>query len=93
MEKDYKYLPAIISLSAGLIVSITMLVNKSSSIRALITIFAFLLGFYIVGAIFRAILVKFKTKEEIEENKEPIENIDLGSEEKETIKNEEGKEI
>lgn len=75
-EKDnLVYLPAIISLSAGLIISIVMLVNKRDSLTSLIAVFAFLLGFYIVGLIFKFILQAVATKVEIEEE-EQLENVD-----------------
>lgn len=84
MEKkdSLKYLPAIISLSAGLIISIVMLVNKKEPMTSLIAVFAFLLGFYIIGSIFRAVLLALATKEEPEEEKKDLENVD-------TVQNEE----
>lgn len=84
MEKkdSLKYLPAIISLSAGLIISIVMLVNKKEPMTSLIAVFAFLLGFYIIGSIFRAVLLALATKEEPDEEKKDLENVD-------TVQNEE----
>lgn len=84
MEKkdSLKYLPAIISLSAGLIISIVMLVNKKEPMTSLIAVFAFLFGFYIIGSIFRGILLALATKEESEEDKKNLENVD-------TVQNEE----
>lgn len=63
IEREYKYLPALISLVAGLVISIVMIFNPSRTILSIIIILSVLLGFYIIGLIFRAILVKFKTKE------------------------------
>ena len=54
-----KLLPAGISLFAGLVVSIVMLFTRTNSLRALILVFSFLLVFYIVGLIFRAVLNTF----------------------------------
>ena len=78
-----KLLPAGISLFAGLVVSIVMLVTRTNSLRALILVFSFLLVFYIVGLIFRAVLIKLETKPEKEEKeKEQTENITTENEEK-----------
>ena len=52
-KEQLRYLPAIISLSAGLIISIVMIINRKS----------FLLGFYIIGSLFRAVLIAMATKE------------------------------
>lgn len=81
MDKWYRLLPAGISLFAGLVVSILMLVNKVNSLKALVFIFVFLLVFYIIGLIFRAILIKFETKPEEPSAEEPIEDISTESEE------------
>lgn len=75
-EDGLKYLPPIVSLSAGLVISIVMLVKKKDSLTSLIAMFAFLLGFYILGSIFRAILLAVATKEEPEEEKEELENLE-----------------
>ena len=83
MKDSFRLLPAGISLFAGLVVSIVMLVTKTNSLRALILVFAFLLGFYIIGLIFRAVLIKFETKpEEPEEKEEQTEDISTENEEK-----------
>ncbi len=68
MEKEYKYLPAIISLSAALVISIVLIIRRAASLKFLILVLAFLLGFYIIGSIFRAVLIHTRTKEE---DKEP----------------------
>lgn len=75
-KKDKGYLqtlPAVISLTAALVVSIVMLVNKKNSLTALIAVFAFLVGFYIVGLMFRSLLLAVATKE-TEEDKKDEEN-------------------
>ena len=83
MKDSMKLLPAGISLFAGLVVSIVMLVTRTNSLRALILVFSFLLVFYIVGLIFRAVLIKLETKPEKEEKeKEQTENITTENEEK-----------
>ena len=82
MKDSFRLLPAGISLFAGLVVSIVMLVTKTNSLRALILVFAFLLGFYIIGLIFRAVLIKFETKPEEPEEEEQTEDISTENEEK-----------
>ena len=83
MKDSFRLLPAGISLFAGLVVSIVMLVTRTNSLRALILVFVFLLGFYIIGLIFRAVLIKLETKpEEPEEKKEQTEDISTENEEK-----------
>lgn len=76
-KKDKGYLqtlPAVISLTAALVVSIVMLVNKKNSLTALIAVFAFLVGFYIVGLMFRSLLLAVATKEPEEKDKKDEEN-------------------
>ena len=70
MSKKYGLLPAGISLFAGLVVSIAMLISKSSPLYSLIMVFSFLLVFYILGSIFCWLLIKFETKPEKKEEKE-----------------------
>ena len=70
MSKKYGLLPAGISLFAGLVVSIAMLISKSSPLYSLIMVFSFLLVVYILGSIFRWLLIKFETKPEKKEEKE-----------------------
>lgn len=82
-KESLRYLPAIISLSAGLIISIVMLVNRKEPLTSLISVFAFLLGFYIIGSIFRAILIAMATKEEPEEEEKDLENVDMVQNEEE----------
>ena len=82
MDKLYKYLPAGISLFAGLVVSVLMLVNRADTLKSLICIFCFLLGFYILGLIFRAVLLKFETKLPEETQEEQPEDISTETDEK-----------
>ena len=79
MDKLYKYLPAGISLFAGLVVSVLMLINRADSLKALICVFCFLLGFYILGLIFRAVLLRFETKPAEEPQEEQTEDISTES--------------
>ena len=51
-----------------------MLVNKKNSLTALIAVFAFLVGFYIVGLMFRSLLLAVATKEPEKEDKKDEEN-------------------
>ncbi len=52
-----KYIPAIITLVAGLVTSILCLIKGVGIIRSLITLLLVLIIFYIVGRIVRLILV------------------------------------
>ena len=70
-KEQLRYLPAIISLSAGLIISIVMIINRKRTLTSLIVVLSFLLGFYIIGSLFRVILIAMATKEtDIEDNNE-----------------------
>ncbi len=74
-NKEYlRSLPAVISLAAALVVSIVMLVNKKNSLTALIAVLGFLVGFYIVGLMFRSLLLAVATKEPEKEDKKDEEN-------------------
>lgn len=64
MEREHKLLPLSISLLSGLAVSVMMIVRRNFSLTSVVIVLAVMLGFYIVGLIFRAILIAFKTKEE-----------------------------
>ncbi len=85
MKKEFKFLPALISLIAGLVISIIMIKNGDFSITSIIIVLAFLLGFYIVGLIFKSIILFFKTKdkpktEEEQITEEELENVATDSE-------------
>lgn len=62
-KEQLRYLPAIISLSAGLIISVVMIINRKRTLTSLIVVLSFLLGFYIIGLLFRAVLIAMATKE------------------------------
>lgn len=66
MEREHRLLPLSISLLSGLAVSVMMIVRKNFSLTSVVITLAVMLGFYIVGLIFRTILIYFKTKEEPE---------------------------
>ena len=63
MQREHRFLPLVISLFAGLVVSVLMIVRRNYSLTSVIIILSFLLLFYILGLIFRAILIKNKTPE------------------------------
>lgn len=76
------YLPAIIALTAALVVSIVMLINRFSTLRSLLTIFGFLVGFYILGTILMTVLNAVASKEpEPEEEETELEDIQTSDEE------------
>lgn len=70
MEREHKLLPLSISLLSGFAVSVMMIVRRNFSLTSVVIILAVMLGFYIVGLIFRAVLIYFKTKEEPEPSEE-----------------------
>lgn len=66
-------------MSAGLIISIVMIINRKRTLTSLIVVLSFLLGFYIIGSLFRVILIAMATKEtDIEEdnNETAAENVE-----------------
>ena len=63
MQREHKFLPLAIALVAGLAVSIVFILNHNNSITSVLIVLAVMLGFYIVGLIFRAVLVRLNTKE------------------------------
>ena len=78
-KEQLRYLSAIISLSAGLIISIVMIINRKRTLTSLIVVLSFLLGFYIIGSVFRVVLIAMATKEtDIEEdnNETSAENVE-----------------
>lgn len=50
-------------MSAGLIISIVMIINRKRTLTSLIVVLSFLLGFYIIGSLFRVVLIAMATKE------------------------------
>lgn len=66
-------------MSAGLIISIVMIINRKRTLTSLIVVLSFLLGFYIIGSLFRVVLIAMATKEtDIEEdnNETATENVE-----------------
>lgn len=85
-KEQLRYLPAIISLSAGLIISVVMIINRKRTLTSLIVVLSFLLGFYIIGSLFRAVLIAMATKEADtkEDNSEAVtENVESEETDKE----------
>ena len=70
MQREHKFLPLAIALVAGLAVSIVFILNHNNSITSVLIVLAVMLGFYIVGLIFRAVLVRLNTKEPEEAGEE-----------------------
>lgn len=66
MQREHKFLPLVISLAAGLVVSIRMILNRDNSISSVLIVLGVMLGFYVLGLIFRAVLGMLSTKEEPE---------------------------
>ena len=78
-KQQLRYLPASISLSAGLIISIVMIINRKRTLTSLIVVLSFLLGFYIIGSLFRVVLIAMATKEtdtEEDNNETAAENVE-----------------
>ena len=63
MEKEFKFLPLFISLTAGLVASIIFIIRRYTSIVSLIIVLAVLLVFYVIGLAFRSVLFALKTPE------------------------------
>lgn len=81
MQREYRFLPLVISLIAGLVSSVLMIVRRNYSLTSVVIILSFLLGFYIVGLIFRALLVRNRTPEEKEaENEDDSDKPDVTTE-------------
>lgn len=87
MQREHRLLPLVICLIAGLAVSVGMIINKKYSMTSVVIILSVMLGFFIIGLIFRAILGKFKTKE----TKDDIASEEL-NEEQENIEGEQDRE-
>ena len=77
MQKEHKFLPLVIALVAGLVVSIRMILNRDNSISSIIIVLAVMLGFYIIGLIFRFVLIKLATPKEENEAEDRQDNDEL----------------
>ena len=90
MNDKTKYIPAILSLTAGLISSIITIVSNYDTLHIMIIILASLLVFYIIGIIVRSLFEKkFIISEETEAaNEDDVQN----SEDKEDEEASEGEE-
>ncbi|MCI8372779.1 MAG: hypothetical protein HFI75_10395 [Lachnospiraceae bacterium] len=71
-----KNIPALISLTAGLIALVVTYVSKAELIDILTTLFIVLLSFYILGFVVKAMVDKLTMVEEVEEEEQELENID-----------------
>lgn len=68
MQNEYRFLPLVISLIAGLVVSVRYILNRNTSINSVVITLSVLLGFYIVGMVIRGLLIHFRTPEEESED-------------------------
>lgn len=74
-----KVIPAIVSLTAGLVAVIVTMIRKAELIEILTTLFLVLLSFYILGCIIKSVLDRFVQEDEENENdeeEEELENIE-----------------
>ncbi len=71
-----KNIPALISLTAGLIALVVTYISKAELIDILTTLFIVLLSFYILGFVVKAMVDKLTMVEEVEEEEQELENID-----------------
>lgn len=70
MIQRTKYIPSIVSLTAGLIASIAAIINKYSSLETMIVVLVALIVFYIIGSIIRYVANKTLIIPEPEETEE-----------------------
>lgn len=85
MGNEHKFLPAIVALSASLVMSLVLIISRVDTLKALIIVLLTLLGFYIIGAIFKGLLNMLRTKPEpVEvlppEEEEVLEDLASGNE-------------
>ena len=71
-----KNIPALISLTAGLIALVVTYISKAELIDILTTLFIVLLSFYILGFVVKAMVDKLTMVQEVEEEEQELENID-----------------
>ncbi len=92
--KKFRSIPALMTLIAGFITSVIMIIHKYSLVHFLWTLVAVMAGFYIAGMLLIFILNKvFKDKKENEENEEnDAEDDGDESEESDDINNDKEKE-
>ena len=57
-------MPLFISLTAGLVASIILIIRSSATLTSLIIVLAALLVFYVIGLIFRSVLIALRTTEQ-----------------------------
>ena len=87
MPKEYRFLPLIISLIAGIVVNVKFIIQKYFSLTGIVIILAVMLGFYIVGLIIRTILYSLRTPEpeetETDKEEEEIPDVSTAADEEE----------
>ncbi|BBF42959.1 hypothetical protein lbkm_1645 [Lachnospiraceae bacterium KM106-2] len=76
---DKKYIPALISLSAGFVICIVCIVKNIDIIKSLCLVLGFLLGFYLLGILTKRLFEKTLKEPEIvqvENQSEDIESVE-----------------
>lgn len=72
--KRTKYIPAIVTLTGALAVSVIAIINRYDALHAMIIILAGVVGFYIAGLIIRLLAEKYLVIEEEKDTSEEEEN-------------------
>lgn len=79
--KKFRSIPAIITLLAGFVICVLMLINKITIVTYLWTLALVMIGFYIVGLVLRVILNKvFEDKEDDKDAEEAVNEEDVNKE-------------
>ena len=87
MKEKTKFIPALMSLTAALITCTVTILNKYEALEAMLTIFAVLVIFYVLGLIIKFWVEKnFIIEETEEELQEEIKEEDMNAEETKDIK-------
>ena len=83
--KKFRSIPAIITLLAGFVTCVLMLINKITIVTYLWTLALVMIGFYIVGLVLRVILNKvFEDKEDDKGAEEAVNEEDVNKEDENT---------
>lgn len=83
--KKFRSIPAIITLLAGFVTCVLMLINKITIVTYLWTLALVMIGFYIVGLVLRVILNKvFEDKEDDKDAEEAVNEEDVNKEDENT---------
>lgn len=78
-----RWIPALVTLSAGFVTSIVLIVNRYSNTEAMAILLAVMVVFYVIGLIIKGVAMKFLIVVEEEEEKEDVEITENDSQEKE----------